>query len=56
MSYEAARSVIDHARMEVMEGEGEMRKIKASLRFVAAGRDDTLNCLQLSATKVTGLP
>ena len=33
-----------------------MQKIKADLRSVAAGRDETLNCLQLSASKVTGLP
>ena len=56
MSAEAARSVMDHACMEVMEGEGGMQKIKAALRSVAAGGDETLNCLQLSATKVTGLP
>ena len=56
MSDEAARSVMDHARMEVMEGEGEMQKIKAALRSVAASGDEILNCLQLSATKVTGLP
>ena len=46
MSAEAARSVMDHARMEVMEGEGEMQKIKAALRLVATCRDETLNCLQ----------
>ena len=56
MSAEAANSVMDHAHMEVMEGEGEMQKIKADMRSVTAGRDDTLNCLRLSATKVTGLP
>ena len=56
MSTEAARSVMDHARMEVVEGEGGMQKIKAALRSVAAGGDETLNCLRLSATKVTGLP
>ena len=52
----AARSVMYHARMEVMEGEGEMQKIKAAMRSVAAGGDKTLNCLRLLATKVTGLP
>ena len=56
MSAEAARSVMDHARMEVMEGKEEMQKIKADLRSVAAGGDKTLNCLWLSTTKVTGLP
>ena len=56
MSAEAARYVMDHAHMEVMEGEGEMQKIKAALRSVAAGGDETLNFLLLSATKVTGLP
>ena len=56
MSAEADRSFMDHARMEVMEGKGEMQKIKADLRSVAAGRDETLNFLRLSATKVTGLP
>ena len=56
MSTEAAHSVMDHSRMEVMEGEGEMQKIKAALRLVAAGGYETLNCLQLSSTKVTGLP
>ena len=56
MSAETTRSVMDHARMEVMEGKGEMQKIKAALRSVAAGGDETLNCLRLSATKVTGLP
>ena len=33
-----------------------MHKIKAALRSVAAGGDETLNCLRLSVTKVTGLP
>ena len=47
---------MDHACMEVMEGKGYMQKIKAAMRSVAAGGDETLNCLQLSATKVTGLP
>ena len=47
MSAEAACSVMYHAHMEVMEGEGEVHKIKASLRSVAAGRDETLNCLRL---------
>ena len=56
MSAEADPSVMDHARMEVMEGKGRMQKIKAALRSVAAGGDDTLNLLRLSATKVTGLP
>ena len=56
MSADAARSVMDNARMEVMEGEGEMQKIKAAMRSVAAGGDETLNFLLLSATKVTGLP
>ena len=56
MSPEVARSVMDHACMEVMEGEGEMQNIKAALRLVAASGDETLNCLRLSATKVTGLP
>ena len=45
MSAEAARSVMDHACMEVMEGEGEMQNIKAALRSVAAGGDETLNYL-----------
>ena len=56
MSAEVARSVMDHACMEVMEEEGEMQMIKAALRSVAAGGDKTLNCLRLSSTKVTGLP
>ena len=56
MSAEAAHSVMERARMEVMEGKGDMHKIKAALRSVAAGGDETLNCLQLSVTKVTGLP
>ena len=56
MSAEAARSVMNHARMEVMEGKGEMQKIKAALRSVAAGGYKTLNCLQLSAKTFTGLP
>ena len=56
MSAEAAHSVMDHSRMEFMEDEGEMQKIKAPLRLVAAGGDETLNCLRLSATKVAGLP
>ena len=56
MSAEADNSVMDHAHMEVMEGEGGMQKIKADMRSVTAGRDDTLNCLRLSATKVTGFP
>ena len=47
---------MDHDRMEVMEGEGGMQKIKAALRSVAADRDETLNCPRLLATKVTGLP
>ena len=55
MSAEAARSVMDHDRMEVMEGEGEIQNIKEALRLVAASGDETLNCLQLSATKVTGI-
>ena len=55
MSAETARSVMDHACMEVMKGEEEMQKIKAALRPVAAGKDETLNCFRLSATKVTGL-
>ena len=54
MSPEVARSVMDHACMEVMEGEGEMQNIKAALRSVAASGDETLSCLRLSATKVTG--
>ena len=33
-----------------------MQKIKADLRSVAAGGDETLNFLRLSATKVTGIP
>ena len=33
-----------------------MQKIKAALRSIAADGDETLNCLRLSATKVTGLP
>ena len=56
MSAEAARYVMDHACMEVMEGEGEMQKIKAALRLVTAGGYETLNCLGLSVTKVKGLP
>ena len=56
MSAETTRSVMDHARMEVMEGKGEMQKIKEALRLVAASGDETLNCLRLSATKVTGIP
>ena len=56
MSAEAARSVMDHDRMEVMEGEGEIQNIKEALRLVAASGDETLNCLRLSATKVTGIP
>ena len=32
MSAEAARSVMDHARMEVMEGEGEMQKKRVPVR------------------------
>ena len=55
MSAEAARSIMDHARMEVIEGEGGMQRIKAALRSVAAGGDETLNCLRLSATEVTGI-
>ena len=47
---------MDHARMEVMEGEGEMQKIKADLWSVAASGDKNLNYLRLSVTKVTGLP
>ena len=35
MSDEAARSIMDHARIEVMEGGGEMQKIKAALRIIA---------------------
>ena len=45
MCSEAARSIMDHARMEVMEGEGDMQKIKVALRLVASGGDETLNCL-----------
>ena len=56
MSAEASRSIMEHARMEVMEGEGEMQNIKAALRSVATSGDQTLNCLWLSAMKVTGLP
>ena len=56
MSAKAACSVMDHARMEVMEGKGGMQKIKAALRSVAAGGDKTLNCLRLSVTKVTRIP
>ena len=48
MFAEAACSVMYHARMEVVEGEGGMQKIKAALRSVAAGGDETLNCLRLS--------
>ena len=33
-----------------------MQKIKEALRSVAAGGGENLNCLRLSATKVTGLP
>ena len=55
MSAEAARYVMDHARMEVVEGEGGMQNIKAALKSVAVDGDKTLNCLQLSGTKVTGL-
>ena len=36
---------MDHARLEVMEGEGGMQKIKADLRSFTAGGDKTLNCL-----------
>ena len=42
MSAEAARSVMDHARVEVVEGEGGMQKIKAALRSVAASGDDPM--------------
>ena len=45
MSAEAACSVMDHARTEVMEGKGEMQNIKAALRSVAISGDQTLNCL-----------
>ena len=45
MSAKAACSVMDHARMEVMEGKGEMQKIKEALKSVAAGGDESLNCL-----------
>ena len=51
-----ALSFCRSAYMEVMEGKGEMQKIKAAMRSVAASGDEILNCLQLSATKVTGLP
>ena len=47
---------MDHVHMEVMEGEGEMQKINAALRSVAAGGDETFNCLRLSAAKGTELP
>ena len=45
MSAEAARSIMEHARMEVMEGEGEMQNINAALRSVATSGDQTLKCL-----------
>mmetsp|Transcript_17692 Transcript_17692/g.51491 ORF Transcript_17692/g.51491 Transcript_17692/m.51491 type:complete len:545 (-) Transcript_17692:147-1781(-) len=56
---EEARTVMDAARVQVMETENEIQKIKVALRSVAAATDasaSSTNSFIVSALKVVGLP
>lgn len=54
-----ARAAMDAARVQVMESENEIQKIKVALRSVAAAADGSAastNSFNVSALKVAGLP